>query len=206
MNKKSTAITILLLLFAAPLLAQDRDVRVTVFASQIDIDSDDLGDGFETDFDSGSGFGLGASLFVNRFLAADVAVFTVRSEAGLLFEGEAPFDLGRLNLVPVMIGAQGHFALWRLDIYGGAGGAYVMANDLSSEELDLVGLGRIEVDNELTYYLNAGVALEITKGLGIVLDGRHIPYKPSTRSTVTGNEEELDLSHNIVSLGLRFRF
>jgi len=199
-------LALLLLTLTAPLLAQDRG-HVGVFVSRVDIDSADLEDGFETDFDSGNGFGFVADRAFNRILSAEVAVFSVRSEAGLLFEGAAPFDLGDLNLVPVMFGAQAHLAgRSRIDPYIGAGAAYVMANDLHSEDLDAVGLGRIEVDNELTYYASAGVAFELTRGLGIVVDGRWVHFEPSTQAAGTGEEEDVELSPLIISAGLRFRF
>jgi len=201
------AVTLLVLLLTAPLLAQDADRHFNAFVSRVDIDSADLGDGFETDFESGTGFGFAADRSFNRFLSAEVAVFSVRSEAGLLFEGAAPFNLGHLNLVPVMIGVQAHLTgRSRIDPYVGAGAAYVMANDLHSEDLDVVGLGRIEIDSELTYYANAGIAFELTRGLGIVVDGRFVQYEPSTQAAGTGEEEDLDLSPLIVSAGLRFRF
>lgn len=207
MNKmKSMFLVALACVVAMPLLAQDRNMHLAVFASQAEIDGEDLGDGFETDFDSGTGFGIAASHAYNRFLSAEIAVFSVRSEAGLLFEGEAPFELGDLSLVPVMIGGQLHLFRGRVDPYVGAGAAYVMANDLHSPDLDVVGFGRIEVDNELTYYVNAGIAFEITRGFGIVVDGRFVQYEPSTKAQATGVERDLDLSPTILSAGLRFRF
>jgi opacity protein-like surface antigen len=207
MNKmKSVLLALLVCLVGVPLFAQDRNAHIAIFLSQVEVEGDDIGDGFESDFETGSGFGIAASHAYNRFLSSEVAVFSVRAEAGLLFEGAAPFDLGRLSLVPVMLGGQLHIFRGRVDPYIGAGAAYVMANDLHSQELDLAGIGRIELDNELTYYVNAGIAVEITRGLGIVVDGRFVQYEPTTQSALTGVEQDLDLSPTILSAGLRFRF
>ncbi|HVG25085.1 MAG TPA: OmpW family outer membrane protein [Thermoanaerobaculia bacterium] len=199
-----------MLLFALvtlPLFAQQqRDTRISIFASRVSMDGADLGDGFETEFEDGNGFGLAASRSFNRFLGVEASIFSLRNESRLLFAGEAPFELGRVDLVPISLGVQAHLTGGsRIDPYIGAGASYVMASDLYSEDLDVVGIGRIDVDSEFTYYLNAGIGFDITPRFGIAIDGRYIPYEPETRSS-TGDDVELDLTPTIISAALRFRF
>lgn len=198
---------LLVVLFAAlPLFAQDRDVRITIFASRVSMDEAELDDDFDTEFEDGTGFGLGASMPFNRFLGVEASIFSLRNESRLLFEGAAPFELGRVDLVPIMVGVQAHLTGGRrIDPYVGAGGAYVIASDLYSQDLDTVGIGRIEVDSEFTYYLNAGLAFDFTDRFGVAVDGRFIPYEPSTQAAA-GGEVELDLSPTVLSAALRFRF
>jgi outer membrane protein W len=198
---------LVVILFAAlPLVAQERDVRITVFASQVSIDGEELDASFDTEFEDGNGYGFGASMPFNRFLGLEAAIFSLRNESRLIFEGEAPFELGRVDLVPITVGVQAHLTGGRrFDPYVGAGAAYVMASDLYSNDLDIVGIGRIEVDNELTYYVNAGIGFDFTPRFGIGIDGRMIPYEPGTRGA-TGDDVELDLSPTILSAALRFRF
>lgn len=196
------------LLFAAlPLVAQqDRDVTLSVFASQVSLDGGELDDAFETEFEDGNGFGLAGYMPFNRWIGVEASIFSLRNESRLLFEGAAPFELGRVDLVPVSIGAQAHLTGgMRFDPYIGAGATYMMASDLYSEDLDIVGIGRIEVDSEFTYFLNAGIAFDFNDHFGIALDGRYIPYEPSTQAAA-GDEVELDLSPTILSAALRFRF
>lgn len=198
---------LLVVLFAAlPLFGQDRNVRITVFASQVSMDEAELDEEFDTEFDDGTGFGLAASAPINRFLGVEAAIFSLRNESRLLFQGEAPFELGRADLVPIMVGVQAHLTGGRrFDPYIGAGGAYVIASDLYSEDLDVVGIGRIEVDSEFTYYLNAGIGFDFTDRFGLAVDGRFIPFEPSTQAAA-GEEVELDLSPTVISAALRFRF
>jgi outer membrane protein W len=203
---KFVLLALLVCLVGLPLFAQDRNAQIAVFISQVEVDGEELGDGFESDFESASAFGVAASHVHNRYLSSEVAVFGVSADAGLRFEGETALDLGRLSLLPIMFGGQLHILRGRFDPYVGAGAAYVMANDLHSEELDNAGLGRIELDNELTYYVSAGIAVEITKGIGVVVDGRLVQYEQTTKSSATGVEQDLDLSPTILSAGVRFRF
>lgn len=206
---KSAALAILLASFVAfPLAAQRRATHITVFASQVDMDGDsDFDSAFETDFDEGEALGLAASFGLTPHFSLEAAAFAMRADAGLLFEGTAPFDLGTLNLAPITVGAQFHIlGNRRIDPYIGAGGAYVLTENLYSPDLEAVGLGRIELENGLTYYYNAGIAFQLTEGFGLVLDARYIPFETESRSSVTGVEQDLDLSPRILSAGLRLRF
>jgi outer membrane protein W len=206
---KSAAIVALLLLFAAtPLLAQDRNIQLTVWASQTEMQGEnEFEDGFETDFDDGAGLGVSVNHFLGNHFSVEGSAFGLRSEAGLLLDGTPAVDLGKLDLTIFSAGAQFHvLGQSRFDLYAGAGGAYVIADDFTSGDLQSAGLGRIELGSEVTYYLNAGVGIEITRGLGLVIDGRYIQYETSSRSTATGVEQDLDISPRILSAGLRLKF
>lgn len=209
--KRFVAPIALFLLFAGvPLLAQDeggRTKHLTVWASQAEFDTTELNDGFGTDFDSKFSYGASATMFCTPHFAAEVAVFSLRSDAALMLDGGTPLDLGKLELVPITFGAQFHIlGQSRFDPYIGAGGAYVMADDLFSADLESVGIGAIQLENKLTYYLNAGLGVQITRGLAIVADGRYLAYETGSRSSSTGVNEDLELNPMILSAGLRLRF
>lgn len=206
---KSAATVALLLLLAIPVAAQDRNIQITVLASQIDFqgenDFDDLG--FETDFDEGEGLGATVNWFVNPYISIEGSAFGIRSDANLIFEEQAVIDLGKLNLTMFGAGAQLHvFGKRRIDPYVGAGGAYVIGDDFVTPDLEAGGVGRIELENTFTYYINAGLGLQISEGFGLVLDARYLPYETSSRSTVTGFEEDLEIAPRIYSAGVRLRF
>lgn len=206
---KMKALAVLLLVFAsASLAAQERKIQLTVWGSQVDMQGDsDLEDGFTTDFDEGGGFGASVNFFLTPHFSIEGSAFGLRSDAGILLDGAAPLDLGTLNLTPLMAGVQVHpFGNSRFDLYAGAGGAYVITDDFNSRDLDTVGLGRIEIDSDLTYFYNAGLAFQITEGFGLAVEARQIAYEPTTRSSATGVEQELDLTPRIYSAGVRLRF
>ena len=207
---KSAFATLLLVLAATPLFAQERRTTLTVWASQVSYEGEnELVPDFTTEFDDGNALGASVNFFMTRHFSVEASVFGIRSDARLIFEDAAELDLGKIDLVPITLGAQFHFlGQSRFDPYVGAGGAYVMADDLNSRDLDVLGLGRIELENELTYYLNAGVGVQITEGFGIVVDGRMIPYETTSTSTAPTRpgSEDLDFSPRILSVGLRFRF
>lgn len=197
-----------ILLFAAlPLFAQ-RDTTITIYASQVEMQGENEFDtGVTSEFEDGQALGASVNFHVARIFSVEAAAFGIRSDAGLLIDGAPAVDLGSVNLTPITLGVQLHpFGRARFDPYIGAGGAYVLTDELQTPDLDAVGLGRIEVDDEATYYLNAGIGVQITEGFGIVLDGRYIPYEPTTRSSVTGIEQEIEFSPRMLSLGVRLRF
>jgi outer membrane protein W len=199
---------IVLFIVSAPLFAQERNVHLTIWASQVDMQGDpEVGTtGFEFDFDDSNALGASVNYGINRWFSVEGSVFGMRSDAVLTFEGAA-LDLGSVDLVPFTLGGQVHFlGDSRFDPYIGAGAAYIVADDLNSTDLDTLGLGRIELDNDVTYYYGAGLGVRIAGGFGITVDGRQIQYEPSSRSTVTGVEQDLDLSPRLVSVGLRLRF
>lgn len=197
-----------LVVAAMPLSAQERNIKISVFVSQAEMEGEtDFGDGFVTDFDDGKGFGAAASLVLGRFFAVEGAVFNIDTDAGLILDDVAAFDLGPMSLTPISLGGQLHvLGQSRFDPYVGAGVAYVIGDDLISTDLTAAGLGAIEVESGVGYYINAGVAFQITEGFGIVVDGRQLQYEPSSRSSVTGVERDLEITPRILSAGLRLRF
>ena len=200
---------IALLVFCLPALAQERNIHLTIWASQVDMQGDAaIGDtGFELELDESMALGGSVNFGLNRWFSVEGSVFAIRSDAVLGFEG-AELDLGSVDLVPFTLGGQVHFlgADSRFDPYIGAGAAYIVADDLSSNDLDILGLGRLELDDEVTYYYGAGIGVRIAGGFGLTVDGRQIQYDPSSRSTATGVEQDLELSPRLLSVGLRLRF
>ncbi|HET7706085.1 MAG TPA: OmpW family outer membrane protein [Thermoanaerobaculia bacterium] len=203
-----TTIAVLLILLAMPLAAQDRDMTITAWASQVQMQGDNQFEGFSSEFEDGTGIGLSVNRFFGRMLSVEASVFSLRNEVTLRIDESAAFiDLGKVNLTPITIGGQLHLAgRSRFDPYVGAGAAYVLAGDLHSPDLEVGERGRLELDDKLTWYANAGIGVEIVRGFALVADGRYLAYETSSRSTVTGGEEDIDFTPLLLSLGLRFQF
>lgn len=214
--KSAATAALLLLLTGVPLIAQEQaqeqekehNRRITVWVGQAEIQGEnDFDGGFATDFEEGLSYGLSANCFLNSHFSVEGSVFAIRSESQLLLEGAPAVDLGNLNLTAFTAGVQFHLlGNRRIDPYVGAGGAYTINGNFSSADLAAGGVGRIDLDDSFGYYLNAGLAFDITNGLGIVVDARELRNEPGSRSSVTGVEEDLELSPRIYSAGVRFRF
>ena len=205
---KTLKITFLLgLLAALPALAQ-APVDVSVFASQVEAQGDNvLEEGVETNFESGDGFGVAVNWFWGQRLSTEFSASALTMDAGLDFDGEPTVDLGSVDLTPIAATMQFHFARDSfIDPYVGAGVAWVLAGDLESEDLDLLEIGKIELDDEITYVLNAGIGVRITDHFGLYLDGKYIPYEPATRAEGDDEDVDLEITPVIYSAGLRFRF
>jgi outer membrane protein W len=203
--------TALVLACALPLAAQDPNIKVSVFYSQTELQGEnDFGGGvpsFSTEFDDGNGYGVAASMHYNSFFSVEAALFNTRNDTALVIDEAAAVNLGTLSLTPISLGAQLHIlGDRRIDPYIGAGGAYVIGDDFLTPDTEAAGLGRIEVENAATYYINAGIAVQFTDGFGLVIDGRQYQYEPSSRSSVTGVEQDLEINPRILSAGFRLRF
>ena len=205
---KSIRIALLLTLAAAlPLLAQ-APVDVAVYASWVDAQGDTVFDeGVETKFESGDGFGVAVNWFWGQRVSTELAASALTMDAGLDFDGVPTIDLGSVDLTPITATLQFHFARDRMiDPYLGAGVAWVMAGDLESEDLDELEIGEIEVDDEVTYVLNAGFGVNFTREFGLYLDAKYIPLEPATRAADDPEDVDLEINPMILSAGLKFRF
>ena len=209
--KSAAAVTLLFfVLVGAPVLAQDRSVEATLWGSYVDVDTADLGDGFSMETEDGKGFGVSANYFLGKRFSIETSVFGIRADSELQFEGlddDSGWDMGRVTLIPVTVGLQFHLipeSNW--DIYVGAGGGWVSASNISSDDLDTLGIGIIEVDDEFTYFGNVGLSVMVNDSFGITLDARYINYEPTTTSRATGASQDIDLSPMMASVGLKMRF
>jgi outer membrane protein W len=204
---KRVVIAFLILFAAVPLFAQSPNRSLTAWLSHMELENTQFDDDFETDFSEGLGYGISANFFFTNHLSAEVSLFTLRSDAELNLADEVALDLGRAELVPLSLGAQLHLAgQRRIDPYIGGGASYVMGDEFFSADLEAVGLGPIELEDKVTWYANAGVGFQLTQGLGLVLDARYFAYETASRSSVTGVEQDLELTPFVVSGGLRLRF
>lgn len=204
---KSIAVTVtLLFVLAVPLAAQDRTTDLTLWMSQTDVQgTTELGD-FATDFESGDGFGASLNVFLTKRISAEFSAFRLSSDATLKL-GDVAWSMGSAGMSPLSAGVQYHFAgRSRIDPYIGAGAAYVLGGEMESSDLNGLGVGKVKLGDELTYYANAGIGFHILPSVALVLDGRYIPYEPGSESSLTGAEEDLDLTTVVLSAGLRFRF
>ena len=210
MMKKSAIVAAFMLLVTIPMTAQERNLKLGLFYSQVDVQGETSFSevpAMELEFEDGDGYGASVNMFYGAHFSVEAAVFNVRSEAAIALDSPFGIDLGTMSLTPISLGGQFHIlGDSRIDPYVGAGGAYILGGDLLSQDTEAGGIGRIELENEATYYLNAGVALQLTEGFGLIVDARQYQYEPSSKSSVTGTEVDLEINPRIYSAGIRLRF
>lgn len=196
---------LVLLLAASSAMAQ---IEMTVYGTRLDVTGENrYKGGVDLKFDDGSGFGAGINYFVTRRFSAELAVFGVRSE-GVMRLGEITIaDLGSLDLLPISLLAQFHLSpKGRFDPYIGAGVAYVMSDDLASDDLDALEAGTVELEDLASLAINGGLVVRFTDNFGVLLDARYFDYKPTSFSTGDDTQVDLEIKPLLLSVGVQFRF
>ncbi|MBW3564832.1 MAG: porin family protein [Acidobacteria bacterium] len=192
---------------SAPVLAQDVDLAVWGVSHTFQGDNriDDVND-IDIEFDENIGFGLTGDLHWTDLFSTEIGVYALDAD-GTLNLGflDERIDLGSLDVMPVTATLRAHFGTDRFDVYVGAGGAWVMFDDLSSVDLREGGTEFIEIDDELTWLANAGLTFWLNEGFGIGVDAKWIALEADTLSD-TGEAIPLELDPLMISGGLILRF
>lgn len=207
MNRVIT-ILFLMALIAMPLSAQNVDIGLWAVSpdlqgtTRID-EASDTG----IDFDEEIGWGLSVDYFWTPRISTELAVYSFSAD-GTLNIGvlDDSVNLGKLDVLPATLTLRAHFGGDAFDFYVGAGGAYATFEDLTSDELLLGGVERIEVDDEFTWLANAGLSIRLTQSLRLGLDVKYFPLETPAIDNLGRDEVELELDPLLLSGGLILRF
>lgn len=197
-------VSVLILAGATAGFAQQ--THFSIFAAQANYQGDTrLGDGdVQVDLDDATGFGGSIGRSFNRNLTAELAVTHV-SGGTALADATDRIDSGDLDLTPISV-----MALWgfgeRVRPYVGAGVAYVLTGDVSSDELDQEGIGTAEIDDEVVPVFGAGVAVRLGANNAFRLDARYMGLDPDVTVAIDPEEVSLHLDPLILSLGFQWSF
>lgn len=207
--KIARALAILILVSSVPASAQGVDW--TGWVSWAELGSTDLEDpefDVNLEFESSVGFGISANWFWWDRFSIELAAMALEPEAEVTVGGfDQELDFGRLDMMPITLTFQAHLNPdARFDPYIGLGAAYVMVDGLASDDLRELGTEEVEVDDEFTFLVNAGVGISISPNFGITIDARYIPLEPVARAVDDPEELDLELNPLIISAGLRWRF
>jgi outer membrane protein W len=197
---------VLLACFSMPLSAQ---TAVTVWLSS---QQNGGGDAFPAsrpdatiEFAAGSGFGVSVNRMFGRKLSGELSLFRLTSDAALEAAGVDFVSLGEVELTPLMAMLQYHFRPDApLDVYVGAGAAYVVIADLDSADLRADGLAPLELDEEVTAVFGGGVTWSFSQRWGASLDARYLPL--TLHAHGVGEMAQAGMDPLLVSAGLRLRF
>jgi len=193
---------VVLALIALPLFAQSNDVAVWVGTSRVGTTATS---GSDIHFDNGHSYGVSFTHFFSHHYAAEIAAFDLRHDGVIRVGGVSAFDIGRLQMTPIVATLQWHAEhAHRFDPYLGGGLAYVRSSSIHSADLDNAGIGRVSVKSRIGWTALVGGSYAFTKPLAVAVKARYIGYEPT--SGPSGSSVRLQLSPLIYSLGLRFRF
>lgn len=190
-------------LCSTPMFAQMGELGLWVATSQVDETRDD--DVLVT-FDDARGFGISLNQYFGSF-SGELAATALTQSGKITADGVDDIDIGDLDLLPITATLQYHFAKdARISPYIGGGLAYILADDLSSDELDAIEIGTVEIDDELTYAAQAGLDINFTPRFAIGVEAKYIAFTPE--SATAGDDEPVDLELNpiIFSAGVKLRW
>jgi len=185
------------------MFAQMGELGLWVATSQVDETRDD--DVLVT-FDDARGFGISLNQYFGSF-SGELAATALTQSGKITADGVDDIDIGDLDLLPITATLQYHFAKdARISPYIGGGLAYILADDLSSDELDAIEIGTVEIDDELTYAAQAGLDINFTPRFAIGVEAKYIAFTPE--SATAGDDEPVDLELNpiIFSAGVKLRW
>jgi outer membrane protein len=202
--RTSFRLGIVIFLFALSLNAQSNDLGVWIATSKLGETTE--GDS-EVSFDNGEGFGVSFNHFWTPNISTEFSATALSHEGEVTINGTPAFDLGSLDLIPITATVQLHFARnARLSPYVGAGVSYVMADDMESENLQAVGIDRIETDSKVGWVAQAGVNIGLSPRFAVAVDGRYIAYSPDSAAAGDPEPTTLELDPLVFSAGVKFRW
>lgn len=213
------SLVLAVVLVTVPTFAQNnRAFDLNVFATWVDpnssgtFNSNTPNQPLDVEFNGDLGYGIGANIFFGDHLSAEFAASRVEPEAR--FRSRAVAINGTndtVEMIPITGVLQWHFAPnGFIDPYVGAGAAYVLFSDLdSTNDLNGVGVNRIDFKDDAGLALNAGLSFRLSPRLALNVDGKYVPLKSNATATfITGpdSEAKVDINPVMFSAGLGFRF
>lgn len=202
--RTSFRLGIVIAFFTLSLNAQSNDIGVWIATSQV---GDTNIDESKIAFDNGEGFGVSFNHFWTPKLSTEFSATALSHEGEVTINGTPAFDLGSLDLIPLTATVQLHFARSALlSPYIGAGVSYVMADDMESENLEAVGIDRIETDSKVGWVAQAGLNIGLTPRFAVAVDAKYIAYSPDSATPGDPESVPLELDPLVFSAGVKFRW
>jgi outer membrane protein len=169
----------------------------TDFDTEIDLDT-------ELNFDEDMGYGASFNHYWTDLVSTDFGVQKMSADLTVSGLGVPKTTVGELDVTALTGTVQLHFLREsRFSPYVGAGAAYMLA-DFSANDLEPDD-EQVELDDDVTFLVNAGVNVRMTERISLMGDVKYIPWEVNEENAST-DDEALDVSPLIVSAGVRFRF
>jgi outer membrane protein len=205
---RKLTLSLLLILAASPLLAENRSVDASIYVTWVDLSGDssfleqgNLSSGL--DFSGDQGYGATVNLFVARRLSLEFGLSQVSPEARIQYgSGTA---VGTVDMLPITGVLQYHFnPEGKLDPYAGVGVAYIQFSNFNSRELGSIGLEQIDFRDDYGMVYNAGISFEVMGGIAIVGDAKYVPLSNTVTTRI--GETTVDTNPLILSVGVGLHF
>ena len=187
-------ILLLLLLVSSSAFAQSNSITFSLLQPQFGGESAIAeGERIPVGLASRTGFAIGAERRFGRF-SAGIHASRLSSPASA-----EDIRVGSLTLTPISANVALHGSGRRIAPYAGAGAAYVMTSNLRSDTI-----GRVDVGNDVTWLLNAGVNVRATERFSVNFDIRYMPIGVDVKANGTGGD--LEFRTITTGAGLRWNF
>ncbi len=212
------AASVLLFAGASSVWAQRPVIEITARAVRMEVSESNRGfsdpeQDFTAEFQSATGAGLGVNVFLTDSISVETTVALIEPDLRIsLFADDGPQNVFPLEMIPITIGIQYHIRPVRwLDIYAGAGGAYILVDDIDDfGNLALRDVNRIEIDDESGFMVNLGVTVELRGSLGLNIDAKYLGIEPDATVGFDRGDfvdvQKIDFKPVMLSAGVSWRF
>lgn len=202
--RTSFRLGVVIAFFTLSLNAQSNDIGVWIATSRV---GDTNIDESKIAFDNGEGFGVTFNHFWTPNLSTEFSATALTHNGEITITGFPAFDIGSLDLIPVTATVQWHFARSaRLSPYIGGGVSYVMADDLQSDDLRQIDVGRVQIDSKVGWVAQAGLNIGLRPRFAVAVDAKYIAYSPDSAAPGDPEPVPLDLDPLVFSAGVKFRW
>jgi outer membrane protein W len=199
---------LILLLGAFPSFAQS-SYEVSAWVTRSDIRAENHLEGVPVEFvlRERTGIGIGSRRTFGEHWSLAVEAMQVHAGASLQSSGERLASLDRLRLAPLAAVAEYRFCrTCRIAPWLGAGAAWVLAQDLRSDDLEAMGIGRVKIEDKAAAVFAAGLDVPVASRMALALDARYLPLVLDAKIAGDPEVSTIDLDPLVLSVGLRVRF
>jgi len=206
-------IAILIVLAAAPLMAQHRiDLLIDAEGARRTGHNESFTPGFrfEPQFGTGGGAGVGLNFFLSDRVSIEAKAAALESQLRVRIVGTdfiATANLGHAQIFPISAVLQWHLSEHgTIRPYLGAGVAHVILHDVNrSVSPSATG---IHFKDPTGLVVDGGLEFNLSKRFGIYGDARYIPVETKSTASFTGTSSSVQMNVRplIVSAGIAWRF
>lgn len=213
---KRIAVLSFAFLMAVPVFAQTRFFDLGLNAVWVDpnssgtFNSPNANQPLNIDFNGKLGYGASANVFLGSNVSLEIAASEVRPDARYGIPG-ATANQGHLKMIPITGVLQYHFSpKGFIDPYVGAGGAYVLFDNVSNvTDVGGIGLRQLNFKDDVGFAVNGGLGFNFSPRIGLNADVKYVPLKSSATAVFAAGPDrsaKVKINPVIASAGIVFHF